>query len=370
MFNVFRFLAWPVICGVLIATIVLLEYPETFGVARSASGNSAPVASFAEAVNKAAPAVVNIYTRKALIRDNPLLEDPFFRNFFKNNETTEPEDQGESLGSGVIIDPQGYLLTNNHVVAGADEIVVSLYDGRETLATVVGIDRETDLAVLKIDLPDIKVVTFGDPNAARVGDVVLAIGNPYGFGQSVTQGIISATGRFGLNINTYENYLQTDADINPGNSGGALIDAQGNLLGINSAIFSRSGGSQGIGLAIPVDLAHKVMQDIIKHGRVIRGWLGLEVRQFNPAYAAEFGNTELNGVIITGLYRGGPADSAGLQPGDVITHIDSTSISDGRSGSLRVADMPPGGEISVRVWRDDRYIDIQVLVGTRPEQGV
>ena len=216
---------------------------------------------------------------------------------------------------------EGYLLTNNHVTAGADQIIVALQDRRETLARVIGSDPETDLAVLKIDLPDLPAITLGRSDTIRIGDVVLAIGNPFGVGQTVTMGIISATGRNQLGLNTYEDFIQTDAAINPGNSGGALVDAQGNLLGINTAIFSRSGGSQGIGFAIPVKLAMDVMRSIVEKGQVVRGWLGLEVQALTPELAESFGLLDSPGILVAGVYREGPAAKAGLQPGDIILKI-------------------------------------------------
>ena len=255
-----RNLFWPVVTGVLLAIIILLLYPRHFGfdnqppAGKHLAGNS-PI-SYAEAVQRATPAVVNIYTSTVVQREaHPLFTDPLLRHFLNQGNNPQQQRLQQSLGSGVIVDNRGYIITNNHVIAGADKILVSLYDRRESLATVIGTDPDTDLAVLKIELEDIEAITFGRSADVRVGDIVLAIGNPFGFGQTVTQGIISATGRYGLNLNTYENYLQTDADINPGNSGGALINPLGELVGINAAIFSRSGGSQGIGLAIPAENA-------------------------------------------------------------------------------------------------------------------
>lgn len=368
-----RMLAWPVLCGILVAMLIMDRMPGYFGdqsEQRNASDELAE--TYAQAVQRASPAVVNIYTSKKVERAyNPLLDDPVLRNFFGTGTLPRRERIERSLGSGVIVDKGGYILTNNHVIAGADEILVLLYDGRETFAKVIGTDPETDLAVLKINLDHLHVIDFGDPAKARVGDIVLAIGNPYGFGQTVTQGIISAKGRWGLNLSTYENYLQTDADINPGNSGGALVDSTGHLLGINSAIYTRSGGSQGIGLAIPVDIARRVMKDIIEHGHVIRGWLGVEVQEISPALASSLGLTHSTGVVITGIYPNGPADAAGLQQGDVITAINGKPIHDGRSGMMQVARLAPGQKVPLEIARQGKKMKVEVRVGVRPaEQSV
>ncbi|MGB2130362.1 MAG: trypsin-like peptidase domain-containing protein, partial [Marinobacterium sp.] len=291
------YLIWPVVTGVLAALLILQLWPQLLSPpvnrveireAASVETTSIPtqgVVSYADAVDRAAPAVVNIYTR-TLVRQpaNPLLNDPFFRNFFNSGQLPQQERIESSLGSGVILSPQGYVVTNNHVISGADSIIVALRDGREAVAEVVGVDPDTDLAVLKIKLEDLPSITFAS-DALRIGNVALAIGNPFGVGQTVTMGIISATGRNRLGLSTYEDFIQTDAAINPGNSGGALVDAYGNLVGINTAIFSKSGGSQGIGFAIPSGLAQQVMQDLITHGRVIRGWLGIEIQALTPRLA-------------------------------------------------------------------------------------
>ncbi|MGA9221594.1 MAG: trypsin-like peptidase domain-containing protein, partial [Pseudomonas graminis] len=290
MFKALRFLGWPLLAGVLIALLIIQRYPQWVGLpSQDVNLQQAPQqtfvqqgpVSYADAVSNAAPAVANLYTTKMVNNSNkpnhPLFDDPQFRRFFGDNLPKQKRMQS-SLGSAVIMSPEGYLLTNNHVTSGADQIVVALKDGRETIAKVVGSDPETDLAVLKIDLKNLPSITLGRSDAIRIGDVALAIGNPFGVGQTVTMGIISATGRNQLGLNTYEDFIQTDAAINPGNSGGALVDANGNLTGINTAIFSKSGGSQGIGFAIPTKLALEVMKSIIEHGQVIRGWLGIEVQ--------------------------------------------------------------------------------------------
>lgn len=276
-----------------------------------------PSNSYAEAAKVAMPAVVNIFSSKnAPKRNNPQANaDPWFRFFFGDRLPEQRQEPVASLGSGVIVSPEGYILTNHHVVDGADEIEVALTDGRKTNAKVVGTDPETDLAVLKISLTNLPAITLGRLENVRVGDVVLAIGNPFGVGQTVTMGIVSALGRSHLGINTFENFIQTDAAINPGNSGGALVDAEGNLLGINTAIYSRSGGSLGIGFAIPVSLAKQVMESIISTGSVVRGWIGVEPQDVTPEIAESFGLSRKDGALIAAVVQGGPADRAGPAPG-------------------------------------------------------
>ncbi len=370
-----RHYSWPVIAGLLAAAVILLLFPsrtdnpvihpeQDAGPRIQRERSEAPV-SYAAAVARAAPSVVNIYTTKTVtLQRHPLFNDPFFRRFLNGGEFPEQQRMASSLGSGVIVDNDGYILTNNHVVAEADQIIILLYDGREAEATVVGTDPETDLAVLKVDLPALSPIPTGDPHEARVGDVVLAIGNPFGVGQSVTQGILSATGR-GIGLNTFENFLQTDAAINPGNSGGALIDVRGNLLGINSAILNES-SSVGIGFAIPADTAMRVMSDIIRHGRVIRGWLGVQAQQLPATVAARLGLDPPRGLIITDIHVNGPAHMAGLLPGDIITHINDQLVGDGRQGTNLIAGLLPGDTINVRVVRDGEIITFTTEAGTRP----
>jgi serine protease DegS len=271
-----------------------------------------------------------------------------------------------SLGSGVIMSPEGYILTNNHVTSGADQIVVALKDGRETLARVIGSDPETDLAVLKIDLKTLPAITVGRSDNIRIGDVALAIGNPFGVGQTVTMGIISATGRNQLGLNNYEDFIQTDAAINPGNSGGALVDANGNLTGINTAIFSKSGGSQGIGFAIPVKLAMEVMKSIIEHGQVIRGWLGIEVQPLTQELAESFGLSGRPGIVVAGIFRDGPAQKAGLQLGDVILSIDGEPAGDGRRSMNQVARIKPTDKVTIQVMRNGKELKLTAEIGLRP----
>lgn len=322
--------------------------------------------SYASAVEIAAPAVVNVYTTKVITeRVNPLYNDPFFRYFF--GEQLAPRKRLESsLGSGVIVSDSGYVLTNNHVIEGADEIQVALRDGRSSEATLVGSDPESDLAVLKIKLDKLPSITFAQSDNLRVGDVALAIGNPFGVGQTVTMGIISATGRNRVGINTFENFIQTDAAINPGNSGGALINPYGHLIGINTAIFSKSGGSQGIGFAIPVSLAMDVMQQIIKTGHVTRGWLGIEVQDTTPELAESFGIKDNIGVILAGILRNGPADKAGLKPGDVITGIDGIEIHDSRDVMNAIAQKAPESTVKVEIMRQGKKMMLDAIVGVRP----
>lgn len=378
MISLLQFLRWPVICGILIAIIILDHFPEliqgktvdnTPPPSPIALSTPAAVYSYSDAVKLAAPAVVNIYTSKTVQQKLPAqYSDPFFRYFLKRNNITQKERVQRSLGSGVIINPQGYLLTNHHVIRDADEILVLLQDGREALATVIGTDPESDLAVLKIGLENLEAIPIGDPSQAMVGDVVLAIGNPYGFGQTVTQGIISATGRYGLKLSTYENFIQTDAAINPGNSGGALIDANGKLLGINTAIYTKTGGSQGIGLATPSDLALRIMSDLIQYGKVIRGWLGIEVQAITPAIAQSNTLPLNNGVVITGTSEGGPADQSGLKSGDIITSINGQPVGDGHAGMNFIAATRPGETVAVKIVRQGEFINVNAVVGSRPER--
>jgi len=317
--------------------------------------------SFAAAARKAAPAVVSINTSKAPVRD-PRSDDPWFQFFF-GNQGSQPQ---AGLGSGVIVSPEGYILTNNHVVEGADEIDVTLSDSRKARARVIGTDPDTDLAILKIELDKLPVIVLGNSDAAQVGDRVLAIGNPFGVGQTVTSGIVSALGRSQLGINTFENFIQTDAAINPGNSGGALVDANGNLLGINTAIYSRSGGSLGIGFAIPVSTAKMVLANITTNGQVTRGWIGVEPGELSPEMAETFGVKAPSGVIITGVLQNAPAARAGLRPGDVITEVAGKPVTSVAGLLSAVAALKPGEMASLRVQRGERLLDLEVEPGVRP----
>ncbi len=325
-------------------------------------------ASYAGAVEPAAKAVVNVYTSKVITRKrHPLLDDPLFRHFFGNQLGTPRKRTQTSLGSGVIVSGQGYILTNNHVIAGADEIQVLLQDGRSSSASVVGVDADTDLAVLRIGLDNLPTITIGPTAGLRVGDIALAIGNPFGVGQTVTLGIISATGRNQLGINRYENFIQTDAAINPGNSGGALINAWGELIGINTAIYSRSGGSQGIGFAIPSDMVSNVMKQIIEQGHVDRGWLGVEAQDLTPALASSFGVKDIHGLLIAGVLRGGPADRAGIMPGDVFERINDEEVVNARAAMSDIAQSGPDFELKIEGVRDGRPFQATVTTGRRPE---
>ncbi|VVP29441.1 Serine endoprotease DegS [Pseudomonas fluorescens] len=375
MLKALRFSGWPLLAGVLIALLIIQRYPQWVGLPsldvnlqqapQTTIMQQGPV-SYADAVTTAAPSVVNLYTTKVINKPNhPLFEDPQFRRFFGDNSPKQKRMES-SLGSGVIMSPEGYLLTNNHVTSGADQIVVALKDGRETLARVIGSDPETDLAVLKIDLKHLPSITVGRSDNIRIGDVALAIGNPFGVGQTVTMGIISATGRNQLGLNNYEDFIQTDAAINPGNSGGALVDANGNLTGINTAIFSKSGGSQGIGFAIPVKLAMDVMKSIIEHGQVIRGWLGIEVQPLTQELAESFGLSGRPGIVVAGIFRDGPAQKAGLQLGDVILAIDGEPAGDGRRSMNQVARIKPTDKVTIEVMRNGKELKLVAEVGLRP----
>lgn len=323
--------------------------------------------SYREAVSRAMPAVVNIYTTKEVRQpQSPLLDDPFLKRFF--GERFSDTEKQMSLGSGVVATHDGYILTNNHVVETADQIEVAFEDGRKAAARLVGTDPETDLAVIKIDLPDLPAITFGNVEDAKVGDVVLAIGNPFGVGQTVTMGIISALGRSQLGINIYENFIQTDAAINPGNSGGALIDTGGNLLGINSAIYSRSGGSLGIGFAIPVSTVKTVMDAIISKGQVTRGWIGVEPRDITPELAENLALGKEEGVIIAAVLKNGPADRAGIRPGDILVSVGGKTVSNMSEMFNLIAILQPDSKTKIVVLREGREIPMEVTVGKRPSR--
>jgi serine protease DegQ len=339
------------------AKVPMLEAPATM---------AATQGSYRDAAKRAMPSVVNIYTSKeARQPKNPMLDDPFFKKFFGDRLGPQEEKQF-SLGSGVIVSPEGYILTNNHVIEAADEIEVALADGRKAVAKVVGADPETDLAIIKIDLRNLPAITLGRAELAQVGDVVLAIGNPFGVGQTVTMGIVSALGRNHLGINTFENFIQTDAAINPGNSGGALIDTNGNLLGINTAIYSRTGGSLGIGFAIPVTTAKSVMESIISTGHVTRGWIGVEPQDITPELAESFGLSKKTGAIIAGVLRGGPADAAGMRPGDILVSVEGKAVTDTTDMLNLIAQLTPGAKAKMTVLRKRQESVLNVTVGKRP----
>jgi serine protease DegQ len=319
-------------------------------------------ASFRNAAGRAMPAVVNIFSSKSPPKGKGEKQDPL-RRFFGDGS---PERQSASLGSGVIVSPDGYILTNNHVVEDADDIEVGLADGRTVPAKIVGTDPETDLAVIQVAERKLPVMLLGHPEKARVGDVVLAIGNPFGVGQTVTMGIISAVGRNNLHINHFENFIQTDAAINFGNSGGALVDTSGNLLGINSAIYSQTGGSVGIGFAIPVTTAKAVLDEIVAHGQVVRGWIGIESQDITPELADSFGLQRKTGAIIAGVVRGGPADKAGMKPGDILADVGGKDVASTTDMLNLIAQLRPGGKTRMTVIRKNRPSTLDVTVGKRP----
>ena len=324
------------------------------------------IATFSDAAKKAMPSVVGIYTSKELRQRSPLTDDPILRRYFPDLAERMPRQRATSLGSGVIVSPEGYVLTNNHVIDGADDIQLVFADGRRATAKVRGADPESDLAVLKVEGEDFPAITFGVLDRVQVGDFVLAIGNPFGFGNSVTFGIVSALGRNHLGINRFEDFIQTDAAINPGNSGGALVDTAGNLIGINSTIFSQSGGSLGIGFAIPVSLARSVLEQIIRDGAVTRGWLGLEPQEVTVDIAKALSLDSVGGVLIRGIVKNGPAEHAGIQVRDVVLEIDGKPTRDATVLLARIAELTPGSTVSVKVWREKKLQAIDVVVGRRP----
>lgn len=330
-----------------------------------AVGTASPIGSFAPAAKIASAAVVSINTSKAAVK-NPQMNDPWFRFFFGDQGPGEAQ---AGLGSGVIVSSSGYILTNNHVVEGADEIEVVLNDTRKARAKVIGTDPDTDLAILKIELDKLPVIVLGNSDELQVGDPVLAIGNPFGVGQTVTGGIVSALGRNQLGINTFENFIQTDAAINPGNSGGALVDGNGNLLGINTAIYSRSGGSMGIGFAIPVSTAKQVLEGIVKDGQVTRGWIGVEPQELNAelieAFKLQPEAAKAGGVIITGVLQNGPAAQGGIKPGDVITAVNGQPVKNVSQLLTAVASLKPGTPAPLTVLRGNGPVEIAVTPGKR-----
>ena len=341
--------------GVGSATFALVEAPPT-------TTTAIPAGSFRLAAQKSSSAVVSINTSKNA-RPGPHNADPWFRFFF-GDQNNAPQ---VGLGSGVIVSADGYILTNNHLVESADEIEVVLNDSRRAPAKVIGTDPESDLAVLKIELDRLPVMVLGNSDSLQVGDQVLAIGNPFGVGQTVTSGIVSALGRNQLGINTFENFIQTDAAINPGNSGGALVDIDGNLLGINTAIYSRSGGSMGIGFAIPVSTAKLVLEGIVKDGQVTRGWIGVEPSELTPELAQTFGVTATQGVIITGVLQNGPAALAGMKPGDVVTGVADREVRNVAELLTQVAALKPGTAAAFDVQRAEGKTKLQVTPGVRPK---
>jgi serine protease DegS len=367
--KVIDFVWLPVVTGLGVAALLLLFLPElrNFGGSTPLMGDFSnsewlgPV-SYSNAVKKAAPSVVNIYTKTTVKRSNHL---PLKHPFFKRLKKQQSERVQGSLGSGVIMNDAGFIVTSLHVVNNVDEILILLYDGRELPATMVGTDPETDLAVLKIDARSLQNISIGNPNQVEIGDVVLAIGNPFGMGQTVTQGIISATQRNGLNLTILENYIQTDADINPGNSGGALIDARGNLLGINTAVLNNE-HSEGIGFAIPANEVQKVLTHIIDHGRVIRGWLGVEAVEITPAIANQLSLEITTGLLVTAVVKEGPTHVAGVLPGDIVTSINGASVTDRHRSINQITEIFPGQPIALVIQRGAEILEITATAGERP----
>jgi serine protease DegQ len=347
-----------------------LERNNSTGAADANARLAGPTASYAEAARRAMPAVVNINTSKQVaVSRNPFGDDPLFRHFFGDQMGAQRQ-QIASLGSGVIVSSEGYILTNNHVIEAADEIEVALADGRKAKAKVVGADPDTDLAVVRIGLHNLPTITFGQYERIQVGDVVLAIGNPFAVGQTVTMGIVSALGRNHLGINTFENFIQTDAAINPGNSGGALVDAQGELIGINTAIYSnnRAGGSLGIGFAIPVNTARQVMESIVATGSVVRGYIGVEPQEITPELVEALQLPRTSGALIAGVMRNGPADRAGVRPGDILIDVNHQPTADTTAMLNQVAQLKPGSNATVTVVRGSQQMTLAIMVGRRPKQ--
>ena len=330
--------------------------------------NTIPTASFSTAAKKVMPAVVNIFTTSEIKNpNNALMDDPRFRFFFGDQFEDNAPQQSSSLGSGVLVSHDGYILTNHHVVEAADQIEVALADGRKAKGHIVGSDPETDLAVIKIELGnDLPAITFGQSDQAQVGDIVLAVGNPFAVGQTVTMGIVSAVKRNHLGLNAFENFIQTDAAINPGNSGGALVDVNGNLIGINSAIYSPNGGSLGIGFAIPASTAKKIMEQIILTGSVTRGWIGVAVQEITPELAESFKLGKIQGVLISEVVRSGPADQAKVKAGDILTSADNKPIIDSSSMLETIAALQPGKSVTLKLLRNQREVVVQVKIGRRP----
>lgn len=381
MLRVFFSYFWPVLCGLLVAAFLWLAAPEFLAIqpkgtpdeytpnATNETDLSGPI-SYSAAVKRAAPSVANIYTSKTVaVSPYPLMSDPIFRRLF--NGLTTPTQEQRALGTGVVVSRDGYILTNEHVISGADEILVMLYDGRTSEAEVVGVDRTTDLAVLKISLGDLTAINIGNPDDAEVGDVVLAIGNPLGFGQTVTQGILSATGRnlvdMGMSVNVH--FLQTDAAVNAGNSGGPLVDVYGNMIGLNSRTL-QDDGSFGLSFAIPADTALKVFRDIAEHGKVIRGWLGVDAQTLKLSEEAVNSLGLQYVLMVKDLYGGGPAHRAGIEPGDLILKINGDQVGDGRRVSSLIADTPPGNKIDFEILRGDETLSITAQVDLRPEESI
>lgn len=382
MHRLWLLFAQSVTVAVAVLFVVTTLRPEWLATSRPAAAPTAQplpslaapapgsVPSYRDGAQRALPSVVHIFTSKEIRSPrHPFMDDPVFRHFFGDRIERQAQRKASGLGSGVLVSPEGYILTNNHVIDAADEIEVALQDGRKLQAQLVGRDEDTDLAVLRINArAPLPAIQFTNSDNLRVGDVVLAIGNPFGVGQTVTMGIVSALGRSHLGINTFEHFIQTDAAINPGNSGGALVDTEGRLVGINTAIYSRSGGSLGIGFAIPASFARNVMEQIIKNGSVERGWIGVEVQDVTPDLVAAYG-MPAQGALIAGLVANGPAHRGGLSPGDVVTQIDGKPCTDPQSLLEAIAKLPPGQLARLRFWRQGQTVETNVQISRRPPMG-
>ena len=371
IYRLINYLFWPTITGLLLAILIFTFFPQWIDDQQQPIFTPTPRQtesdSYGVAVKKASPSVVNIYTQKKLPPNSHLSADPLFQRFYNGSNPPKQQRMKSSLGSGVLMTADGYVLTNHHVVDGADQIVLQLQDGREATVIVVGKDPEIDLAVLKINLDNLTPIKLANTDDVQVGDIVLAIGNPFGVGQSVSQGIISATHRKGLGLNIFESFIQTDAAINPGNSGGALIDTKGNLIGIISAILDRTGYATGISFAIPANTALEILEDIIKHGRVIRGWLGVTALQLRPEAAKQLALEPPSGLVITDVYQNSPAFFSGLLPGDIIVRINQIWATDNDRGMNIIANLSPGDSVKLDVLRDGKRKIINAVAGTRPK---
>ena len=377
----FAFLLWPILTGILAAIVILKQFPNLFGqpgqlvefietatpLKRNNTLNEGPV-SYASAFDNAAPAVVNIYSHKQITNTpNPLHQDPMMQRYYDHPSENNQRRIQSSLGSGVIVSPQGYIATNHHVIANADSIIVALQDGRESVANLVGTDPETDLAVLHVELNNLPSITLANSDSVKTGDVAFAIGNPYGVGQAMTMGIVSAVGRNSLGLNTYENFIQTDAAINPGNSGGALINARGELMGINTAIFTKSGSYQGLGFAIPSNIVKQVTQNMILYGRVIRGWLGIEAQELTHKLAESFNVQQTRGLIVAGVFNGSPAALAGVQAGDIISRINGQATFARREAMDQIARLKPGETVVLELLRNNERMTLSIEITERPK---
>lgn len=373
--RVLTFLFTSISTGLAAAFLVMMFWPELLRdpLQQASIPNglaNAQVVSYADAVQAAAPAVVNIYATKVTkVQGQPLFKDPLFQQLFGNRYTKPSLKKENSLGSGVVVDGNGYILTNHHVIEGASDILIVSDSSEDPVpARIVGTDPDTDLAVIQAGGKQLPVAKLGQSEQLRVGDVVLAIGNPFGVGKTVTQGIVGATGRHELGLANYEDFIQTDAAINQGNSGGALINARGEVVGINTAILSQSGGSHGIGFAIPINLASQVMKQIIAKGKVVRGWIGLSGQPMTQALAQALGMETNQGIIVTAVLENGPGDQAGIRPGDVILDIDGQSIEAMQQMLSKIAITPPGSLLDFTVVREGKVFSVKLTVAERPQE--